>query len=231
MRNRFLEEARILRHLDSDRIVRVHHIGVLPDDRPYFVMSWADRRTLHDRLRQLRQQGTYLDVETAVLYAGEIATSLQVVHDFGIVHRDVKPSNVLFRSLAPHQRKEGAALGDEALMLGDFGLAKVLTGEMGVTLAAGTPAYMAPEQAGVVCELGPAADIFAATAVTFELLTGQAPFRTGRSPMWPMAGGSAARRGSALCGRGSRPGAGVITVAWMPTLGRGSPRPMTSRSP
>jgi hypothetical protein len=115
-----------------------------------------------------------------VHFGVEIATCLGVVHDFGVVHRDVKPSNLLFRSIRSHQRtaaqRAGVAIRDESMLLGDFGLAKDLAVASGFTLAAGTPAYMAPEQAGATVDLDHRADLFSATAVIYELLCGRPAF-------------------------------------------------------
>src|SRR6266511_2144234 len=104
-RRRFMEEARALRHLDSDRIVRVYEVGHLADGRPYMVMEFADRGTLEDRLRLRGQLDQPFSVEEAVGLSLEIAECLIAVHDLRIVHRDVKPSNVLFRSV-PRERQE-----------------------------------------------------------------------------------------------------------------------------
>jgi serine/threonine protein kinase len=168
IRRRFIEEARLLRRIDDDRIVRVYSVGDLPDGRPYFVMAWADRGTLLDRMQSRPPPGQW-DLATALWVALGMADCLAVVHAFGIVHRDIKPSNVLFRSLGAHQRGSGT---DERILLGDFGLAKDLVSGSGFTMAAGTPAYMAPEQAQTTSALDVRADLFAAAAVLYELLTG-----------------------------------------------------------
>lgn len=178
VRQRFVEEARILRRIDHDRIVRVHEINELADGRPYFLMALADRGTLHDRLAKQDDDG--LAVVDALQLCIEICEALAVVHDFGVVHRDIKPSNILFRSVRSHERiaaqRAGKQLGDEAIMLGDFGLAKDLAAASGFTLAAGTPAYMAPEQAQSAAVIDRRVDVFAVTAVLYEMLTGRAAF-------------------------------------------------------
>jgi hypothetical protein len=182
IRRRFIDEAKILRRIDHDRIVRVHQVDELSDGRPYFVMSWADRATLYERLVEAKRRGERFPVAEAVRLTIEIAECLTVVHAFGVIHRDIKPSNVLFRSLAAHQRLVsnrrggGSLLADEQMMLGDFGLAKNLQGASGFTFAAGTPAYMAPEQARSTAELDARADVFSTTAVFFELLAGRPAF-------------------------------------------------------
>lgn len=180
IRRRFIDEAKILRRLDHDRVVRVHQVDEMADGRPYFVMTWADRATLFDRIQDQARQQRAFSVEEAVGLTIEIATCLDVVHSYGVVHRDIKPSNVLFRSAAtpvrPDSRRVEVHAGGDRMMLGDFGLAKDLAGASGFTFAAGTPAYMAPEQARSSTDIDERADIFSVTAVLYELLTGRPAF-------------------------------------------------------
>ena len=177
VRRRFIDEAKLLRRIDHERIVRVHDVDELPDGRPYFVMTWADRGTLQERLVNAPGGTRQLGVDEAVRLAIEICECLAVVHDFGAVHRDVKPSNVLFRSVRSHERsaaqRRGLDLGDEQLVLGDFGLAKDLAAASGFTMAAGTPAYMAPEQARPSAIIDRRVDVFGVSAVLYEMLAGR----------------------------------------------------------
>ena len=179
IRRRFIEEARLLRRIDHDRVVRVHDVDELPDGRPYFVMAVADRGTLHEKIEEL-PKGQPMDTEVALRLALEICEALSIVHDFGVVHRDIKPSNILFRSIRNHERvsaaRAGRIVGDDAVMIGDFGLAKDLAVASGFTLAAGTPAYMAPEQAHATSVIDRRVDVFATTAVIYELLAGHPAF-------------------------------------------------------
>ncbi len=179
IRRRFIEEARLLRRIDHDRVVRVHDVDELPDGRPYFVMAVADRGTLHEKIEEL-PKGQPMDTEIALRLALEICEALSIVHDFGVVHRDIKPSNILFRSIRNHERvaaqRAGRVVGDDAVMIGDFGLAKDLAVASGFTLAAGTPAYMAPEQAHATSVIDRRVDVFATTAVIYEMLAGHPAF-------------------------------------------------------
>jgi serine/threonine protein kinase len=183
IRQRFIGEARILRRIDHDRIVRVHDVDELPDGRPYFVMAWADGGSLFDRIVALRESKQLMPVAEALSLTIEVCDALSVVHDYGVVHRDVKPSNVLFRAVRNHERsaaaREGRLIGEQAVMLGDFGLAKDVAAASGFTLAAGTPAYMAPEQARASDNIDRRVDVFAVSAVLFELLTGAPAFASG----------------------------------------------------
>jgi len=156
---RFLDEARMLRRADSDRVVRVHDVGELPDGRPYFVMTYADRGTLADRLAD-----GPLPWPVAVRVAIGICEGLRALHKAGVLHRDLTPSNVLFRS-APD--------GSEQVLLGDLGLGKLLTEASGITSAGGTRGYAAPEQFQPGATLGPHTDIFAVGAVLYRMLSGR----------------------------------------------------------
>jgi eukaryotic-like serine/threonine-protein kinase len=169
VRDRFEEEARILRRADSDRVVRVHDIGELDDGRPYFVMTYADGGTLADRLA-----AGPLPVADALRYGADVARGLAVVHQVGVIHRDVNPRNVLLRVDRD---------GSERVLVADLGLAKAAAQGSGFTLTVGTPGYMAPEQArpGEV-RLDERADVYAAGAVLHHMLTGQAPPADGPPP-------------------------------------------------
>ncbi|MEV5708280.1 serine/threonine-protein kinase [Actinoallomurus sp. NPDC052274] len=177
VRNRFLEEARILRRADSERLVRVHDIGELEDRRPYFVMSYADRGTLADRMRERE-----LSVAEALRLAIEIGHGVEVINRLGVIHRDLKPSNILFQSTTD---------GGERLLIADLGLAKALAHASGAfTMPVGTPGYMSPEQARFGGGLDVRADVYGLGALTYHLLTGDPP---GPAPV--QSPPSAARRG------------------------------------
>ncbi|MGH3387535.1 MAG: serine/threonine-protein kinase [Actinomadura sp.] len=167
VRRRFLEEARLLYGADSDRLVRVQDIGELPDGRPYFVMSYADRGTLAERMRKRP-----LSVRESLAIAEEIAYGVEDVNRLGIIHRDLKPSNVLFQSTPD---------GGERLLIADLGLAKALAHASGAfTLPVGTPGYMSPEQARFGGGLDVRADVYGLGALSYHLLTGRTP---GRPPV------------------------------------------------
>jgi hypothetical protein len=178
-RRRFIEEARALRRLDDDRIVRVYEIGRLPDDRPFIVMEYADRGTLEDRMRLRNELDQPFSVREAVELGVEIAECLIAVHGSRIVHRDVKPSNVLFRSTPLERqdamRRNGQRVVAERTLLGDFGIARRLEGILGHTMVVGSPHYMAPEQADPhrASNADYRSDIYSAAVIVRELLTGR----------------------------------------------------------
>ncbi|WP_052357923.1 serine/threonine-protein kinase [Actinomadura welshii] len=168
VRDRFVQEARLLRRADSHRLVQVFDIGELPDGRPYFVMTYADRGTLAERLA-----GGPLPPAEALRTAREISLGVQELHDLGVVHRDLKPSNVLLRS---------APGGGERLMISDLGIARTEDHLSSLTLPAGSPGYMAPEQTQVDGAPDRRADIYGLGALTHHLLTGEPPAVPARPP-------------------------------------------------
>ncbi|MGW4681916.1 serine/threonine-protein kinase [Micromonospora taraxaci] len=159
IRWRFRQEARFMRQVDSDHLVRVLDVGELPDGRPYLVMTYAAGGSLADRL-----DGGPMPVREALRVAVDIARAVAVLHDNGVLHRDLKPSNVLFDTTA----------GDRVLVA-DLGLAKTLAHASGFTVVAGTPAYMAPEQLVPGGGIDVRADVYAIGALTHHMLTGSPP--------------------------------------------------------
>ncbi|WIM96695.1 serine/threonine-protein kinase [Actinoplanes oblitus] len=160
VRARFEQEAQVLRRADSERLVRVHDFGELPDGRPYQVMTYAAGGTLADRLA-----GGPMPIGAALRTASDIARAVTVLHDSGVLHRDLKPSNVLFDTVR----------GDERVLVADLGLAKEIAQASGFTVVAGTPGYMAPEQSLPGGGLDVRVDVHAIGALTYEMLTGKPP--------------------------------------------------------
>ncbi len=161
VRERFLEEARILRRADSDHVVRVYDLGETDDGTPYFVMSYADAGTVADLLHSAP-----LPLAQVSDLVGQAAQGLEVLHRVGVVHRDVKPQNLLLKA---------GSDGEVRLMVADLGVAKALLHASGITQVVGTPAYMAPEQAAPGAGVDVRADVHALGAVAYHLLTGRPP--------------------------------------------------------
>ena len=161
VRNRFLAEARIMRRIHDRRLVQVYDIGTLDDGRPYFVMDYIDGGSMND----LRQQGIH--PARALRLCAEACRALDVLHGYDIIHRDVTPGNLLLSKTAN---------GDTQVLIADLGVAKSMLDAVGATMTAGTPSYMAPEQAMGVAPLDRRADIYSLTAVTYAMLTGHPPF-------------------------------------------------------
>ncbi|WP_109509544.1 serine/threonine-protein kinase [Nocardioides speluncae] len=160
VRRRFVDEGRFLRKVESPHVVSVYDAGELDDGRPYLVMRYADRGTLKERV-----EGEPLPLDEALEMIGQVGRGLVTLHQRGVIHRDVKPANVLFRSTAD---------GDHA-MLGDLGLGKVVDGTSRATVLAGTPSYAAPEQARGE-KLDPRADQFSLGVISYLALVGKPPF-------------------------------------------------------
>jgi WD40 repeat protein len=183
---RFLEEARLLRRIRSSNVVTVHDVGRLNDGRPYFVMDYADRGTLAPRLNR---PGGFCapDPQSVAALVDAVADGLTAIHDAGVVHRDIKPDNILFQAARRGQPEPDALAAefamrtvlvkdDERILVGDLGIAKDLMRHgTGATLLGGTPLYRAPEQEENDIEITPAADVYAATALLWHVLTSQKP--------------------------------------------------------
>lgn len=165
IRTRFVEEGRYLRRVDSPHVVTVYDAGELDDGRPYLVMTYADQGSLADRL-----ETGGLDVAESSEVVRQIGAGLQALHDRGILHRDVKPANVLFRTV------EGSGAQGARAMLGDLGLGKALDVSSRLTMIAGSPSFVAPEQAQGETPNG-AADQYSLGVITYYLLSGRMPFQ------------------------------------------------------
>ena len=168
---RFEREIRTAASLQQANIVPVLATGDT-DGLPYYTMPFVEGESLRARLSKQPP----LSMSDTLRILGDVARALQYAHEHGIVHRDIKPDNVL--------------LSGGTAVVTDFGIAKALsdsrTGGAGATLTAlgtsiGTPAYMAPEQAAGDPDIDHRADIYAFGCMAFELLTGKPPFH-GRTP-------------------------------------------------
>jgi WD40 repeat protein len=165
-RGRFLREARVAAAVNHDHVVTVHHVEDAPDfPLPYIVMEYLDGETLSARLDR---EGP-LPPRTAAELARQVASGLAAVHGRGIVHRDVKPSNIILEATTDRAK------------ITDFGVARLAEGQ-GTRLTesgalAGTPTYMSPEQALGSGDLDERSDVYSLGVVLFELLTGQVPHK------------------------------------------------------
>lgn len=160
LRARFIDEARTMRRMTSDRLVTVHDIGE-DDGQPYFVMSAHTNGTLRDRIAGL--SGPIDEGQIARLVDG-LAACLRAVHAHGVVHRDVTPSNLLLDGGDADRRPDELLGPHERLVLGDFGIARS-TDRTDVTVGGGTVGYMAPEQGRPTIAVDARADLYAATQI------------------------------------------------------------------
>ena len=156
---RLLREARAAAALDHPNVCTIHQIGETDDGRPFIAMACYEGETLKERLGR-----GPLSLEESVATAVQILRALAAAHAHGIIHRDVKPGNVMVGS-------------DGTVRLLDFGLATVTAASLtGSGMTPGTVAYMSPEQARGEA-LGPRTDLWSLGVVLYEMLAGARPFR------------------------------------------------------
>jgi WD40 repeat protein/serine/threonine protein kinase len=187
---RFRHEAQTVAGLHHPNIVHIYEVND-QDGQPFFSMEFVAGGTLAQQLA-----GTPLSPRQAAQLMATIADAIELAHRHGIVHRDLKPENILLHhpddSLIhkPREANPSAAAASSSTSdliekavpkITDFGVAKRLIQtsndltQCGAPI--GTPSYMAPEQAGGLAHIGPAADVYALGAILYEALTGRPPFR------------------------------------------------------
>lgn len=163
---RFQREAQAIAAVSHPNVVSIYGVGELPDGTPYFVMQYVAGGSMAERMAA----SGALPLDAAESVIGDVASALAAAHRRGIVHRDVKPANVLWDE------------ENERATVSDFGIAGLISegdeSEVHITqggMAIGSPAYMSPEQ--LLAEpLTPKSDIYALGLLGYELLAGRGPF-------------------------------------------------------
>jgi len=159
---RFLSEIHVTAALQHPHILPLFDSGQA-DGQLYYVMPFVDGESLRGRLHRERQ----LPIDEAVRLTREVASALDYAHRKGVIHRDIKPENILVH--------------DGQAVVADFGIAIAVTNAGGgrltqTGLSLGTPQYMSPEQATGERDIDARSDVYSLGAVTYEMLTGEAPF-------------------------------------------------------
>ncbi len=160
---RFTLEARVTSRLDHPNIIRVHDFGTTSDGRQYLVMDFIDGPSLEDVLKRTGK----VDEREAVIIFKQVASALAHAHEQGVIHRDVKPGNLLLE-------EQGNSI---TAKLVDFGIASLINREQKITQDGqiiGSPLYMSPEQ----CrghKIDPRTDIYSLGCVMYETICGYAP--------------------------------------------------------
>ena len=158
---RFVNEARMMAKWHHENIIQIYYA----DDAqgfPYYVMEYVDGQDLDAVLNLYKEEGKLMPIADVLRIGRAVADALDYAHRHGIIHRDVKPSNILLSK-------------DGRVLLGDFGMAlDVRDGSQGI--AFGTPHYISPEQAKHSADAVPQSDTYSLGVILFEILTGSAPF-------------------------------------------------------
>ena len=162
-RERFIREARTAAKLTHPHIVPLYSFGQA-EDTLFYIMGFVEGESLEERLKRAGR----LSASEATRILAELADALEYAHSNGVVHRDIKPDNILI---------DGAS---GRAILTDFGIAKVTTGGMTITrtgMIVGTPLYMSPEQAAGDREIDGRSDLYSLGVIGYRMLSGRHPFQ------------------------------------------------------
>ena len=170
--SRFLDEARAVNLIQHPGVVRIFDLGETADGTLFILMEFLEGQTLHARLLAAREgRGARLSLLQSMRVIRQIAQAMAAAHDKSILHRDLKPDNVV---LIPDEE----VAGKERVKILDFGLARFLDSPERRTtagVALGTPTYMSPEQC-MGDELDGKSDVYTLGVILYELIADQVPF-------------------------------------------------------
>ena len=176
LRRRFRDEAQAVAALRHPNIVQVNDFDVI-DDRPYIVMELLEGMPLDKYLRGLHGMGHTLPLDTVARLMTSLTAALDYAHNRQIVHRDVKPANIILRAGETPIKPQMPLAPDVEPVLTDFGIARIATSATATASGTilGTPAYMSPEQVRGE-PVDRRSDIYALGIILYEVLAGKLPF-------------------------------------------------------
>jgi serine/threonine protein kinase len=166
---RFLQEARTAARLDQPSIVKVHDFGE-EDELLYIVMEYIPGDNLRGMLQNLRAQNKWIILTEAVQIVQQVCKALDYIHNQGVMHRDIKPDNLMLKP------EPGNGL-PYRVVITDLGLARIIAEEEELEdgISMGTPGYMSPEQA-TGQDAGPSSEVYSLGVLLYELAVGRLPF-------------------------------------------------------
>ncbi|HNK45181.1 MAG TPA: protein kinase [Pseudomonadota bacterium] len=168
---RFFDEARAANSIEHPSIIRIFDSGQTNDGVCYLAMEFLDGETLAKRIKTLGK----LSSASAIRFARQIASALAAVHSRGVIHRDLKPDNLMIV-------KDPESAGGERIKVLDFGIARLAAdlrtrdGQTESGMILGTPMYMSPEQCHGAKQVTPPSDVYSLGIILYKMLAGRAPF-------------------------------------------------------
>jgi eukaryotic-like serine/threonine-protein kinase len=189
--SRYHNEAKALALLRHDNIVKLQGLGVLDDGQLYLRCEYVEGKSLD---RYVADHGGRLPLRKAVNFIFQVCWALQHAHDRGVIHRDLKPDNLMIEIDPPGSHNK------ERVKILDFGIAKVVSSGVDMTgsgVQMGTPTYMAPEQVRNAAGVDGRADVFSLAQILYKLVTGKLPWGSAdnsveiyhrqrtQAPTWP----------------------------------------------
>jgi len=177
LRERFEREARVIAMLRHPNIIQIFDFDSYLN-QPYLVMEYVPGTSLGAYLRDLHNRSERLDLAVISNLLGKIANALTYAHDNNVIHRDVKPANILLTSRSMPVSTKDPLPGDVEPILTDFGLVRFTqaTTQTSTGYITGTPAYMSPEQARGNKNVDARTDVYSLGVTVYEMLAGRVPF-------------------------------------------------------
>lgn len=179
---RFREEARAIATLRHPHIVQVYDFDVF-EDRPYIVMEYIEGVSLAEVVQRTQTLGSGLPLPVILVLIDQLSSALEYAHGKGIIHRDVKPSNIMLRNSSSNVASVPLSAEPNSVLT-DFGIARIAgtTSQTASGAVLGTPAYMSPEQIrGQAVDAR--SDVYSLGCVAYELVAGRSPFASADDTM------------------------------------------------